>query len=299
MTRRTLTLLFVSEIVAFAFLAFALADRRVHQRDPVFGLNQWGYRGEARAEREAGEIRVALVGGSSVYEAGVGHEDTLASRLFFELRDAGAPRGQAYSVVNLSEPRVGADSYVQALDDYDFLQSDVICVLDGYDALEGLPPHARRRSLVFRSTGYLPILPARLLQRPAWLSDPPDGIADILQDGRMEDISCDGASRAYCAAMAETVRVGLRRGRVVVVGSPPIVSFRHGVQQRSLGEALQREFSGDRRFVFVDLAPWVNMSDRANSPDGVRRTLEGNHVIAQQLGIAIVKRLAAFTVGSN
>lgn len=295
MTNRRLALLFALEILGFAFLALALADRRVHQRDPVFGVNQWGYRGEARGEREAGEIRVALVGGSAVYEAGVALEDTLASQLFFELRDAGAPHGQPYSVVNLSEPRVGADSYVQALRDYDFLDPDVVCVLDGYDSLEGLPPHARRRSAVFRATGYLPILPARMLGRPAWLSDPPGSIVDILQDGRSEpDVSCAGASKAYCAAMTDLVRLGLQRRRFVVVASPPPVSSRHAMHQRSLGDALTGEFGRDRRFAYVDLTPWVHLSNPAHSPDGLRRTVEGNHIVGQQLAIAIVKQMSAF-----
>lgn len=293
MTRRTLALIFTAELLAFALLTFALLDRHAHQRDPVFGFNQWGYRGEARAEREAGEIRVALIGGSAVYEAGVQHSDTLASQLFFELRDAGAPRGQVYGVANLSEPRVGPDSYVQALNDYAFLDPEVVCILDGYDALEGLPPHARHQSSVFRATGYLPILPARILRRPAWLSDPPNGIADVLRDDRSGDVSCAGASAGYCAAMADAVRLGLLHRRLVVVALPPIVSMRHGAQQRSLAAALQREFNADRRFVLVDLAPWVNMSDRRNSPDGVTRTTEGNHIVGQQLGIAIVKQLAA------
>lgn len=293
MTRRSVALLFAFEVLWFACLAFALLDRRVHQRDPELGVNQWGYRGEARAEREPGEIRVALIGGSAVYEPGVELVDTLTSQLFFELRAAGAPSGQAYSVVNLSEPRVGADTYAQTLRDYDFLDPEVVCILDGYDALEGMPPHARRQSAVFRASGYLPILPARLLGRPEWLSDAPGGIVDILRDGDAAvDVSCDGASSAYCASMAAVVRLGLDQGRYVVVIGPPIVSRRHAVQQQSLQARLMQQFGGDARFMYVDLAPWVDMSKAANSPDGVRRTLEGNHIVAQQTGIAMVKLLA-------
>jgi len=294
MRRQTIAALFAVELVWFGCLVFALMDRRVHQRDPVLGVNQWGYRGEARAEREPGEIRVAIVGGSGAYDAGVELEDTLTSQLFFELRAAGAPLGQPYSVVNLSEPRAGADTYVQTLHDYDFLAPDIIVVFDGYDALEGMPPHARRRSAVYRATGYLPILPARLLGRPEWLSDPPGAIADVLRDNDAAvDVSCDGASAAYCAAMADVVRVGVQRGRFVAVIGPPVVSRRHGIQPQSLDSRLMLQFAGEKRFVYVDLAPWVDMSNPANSPDGVRRTLEGNHIVAQQTGIAILRLLAS------
>jgi hypothetical protein len=293
MSRRTIAALFVLEVLWLASLVFALADRRLHQREAIFGVNQWGYRGDARAERLPGEIRVAVIGGSSVYEPGVALSDTMASQLFYELRDAGAPRDQEFSVVNLSEPRVGADTYAQALRDYDFLDPEVVCILDGYDALEGLPPHARRRSLVFRATGYLPILPARLFGRPEWLSDAPGGIVDVLRDdGPSVEVTCDGAAKPYCASMVDAVHLGLQSGRLVVVVGPPIVSARHRVQQQSLRTVLEQQFGGDARFVYVDLAPWVDMSNPKNSPDGVRRTFEGDHIVSQQLGIAVVKLLA-------
>src|SRR5262245_13390718 len=147
MTRRTMTALLALELLGFAFLAFALADRRYHQRDPVFGVNQWGYRGEARAEREPGEIRVALVGGSAAYEAALPNEATLASSLFFELRNAGSPSNQEYSVVNLAEPRLAADSYAATIRHYAFLDPEVVVIFDGYDRFVGLPAHARERSV--------------------------------------------------------------------------------------------------------------------------------------------------------
>ncbi len=199
---------------------------------------------------------------------------------------------QNFSVVNLAEPRGGADSYGETLRHYAFLEPDITCVFDGYDALTGLPPHARQRSLVFRATGYLPLLPSRLLGQAGWMSDPDGGVADVLLDGRgPDDISCRGGSAAYCNAMADTVRVALDHSKAVVVFSPPAVSSRHLAQQQSLGAALTQAFGHDQRFTYLDFTSAIDLSNTTNSPDRVHRTLEGNHVIAQRLASAILKRL--------
>jgi len=292
MTRRTLIVLFGLELLAFALLVFALIDRRAHQADPT-GVNQWGFRGEARGERLDGELRVALVGGSAAYEAVTPHDDSLAMAILTQLQEKGRPLGIEYSMVTLAQPRVSADSYVDTLRRYAFLDADVVSVFDGYDAIQGLPPQARERSLVFRLLGYLPILPARLLGQPAWLSDADGGTLDMLQEGRTEpaDVSCAGASKAYCAAMTDTVRFVLQRGRPIVVASPPFVSSRHAAQQRSLGEMLTQTFGSDSRFLYLDLGSIINLTNRRDSPDGVHRTMVGNHEVGQRIAVGILKLL--------
>ena len=292
MTRRTVGLVFALEAMVFAFVLFAQLDRRTHKAD-VFGVNQWGFRGEARGERQPGEIRVALIGGSAAYEAATKHEDTMAMAIVSQLQENGRPLSQEYSVVNLAQPRVSADSYVGTLRAYAFLEPDAVAVVDGYDANAGLPPHAREQSAVFRTAGYLPILPARLLGRPAWLSDPDGGILDMLQDGRTDpaDVGCDGASKAYCTAMADTVRFVLQRGLPVVVASPPFVSTRHAAQQRSLGAYLSRTFASDPRFLYLDLGTAINLTHPAESPDGIHRTVVGNHEVGQPIALGLLRLL--------
>jgi hypothetical protein len=292
MTRRTMLLVFVLEVMAFTFLVFALLDRRAHKAD-VFGVNQWGYRGEARGERQPGEIRVALVGGSAAYESATNHEDTMAMAIVSQLQEIGRPRNQEYSIVNLAQPRVSADSYVGTLRSYAFLEPDAVAVVDGYDTIGGLPPHARERSAVFRTAGYLPILPARILGRPAWLSDPDGGTVEMLRDGSTEpaDVGCDGASKAYCAAMADTVRFVLQQGLPVVVASPPFVSARHAAQQQSLGAFLTETFGSDPRFLYLDLGTAINLTHPEESPDGIHRTVVGNHEVGQPIAWGILRLL--------
>jgi hypothetical protein len=292
MTRRTIVLLFSLETVVFAFLVFAQLDRRAHKAD-VFGVNQWGFRGEARGERQPGEIRIALVGGSAAYEAATKHADTMAMAIVSQLQEVGRPRNQEYSIVNLAQPRVGADSYVGTLRAYAFLEPDAVAIVDGYDTIEGLPPHARERSAIFRTTGYLPILPARILGRSAWLSDPDGGTLEMLRDDRTEpaDVGCSGASKPYCAAMADTVRYVLERGLPIVVASPPFVTARHAAQQRSLAAFLTQTFATEPRFLYLDLGSAINLTHPAESPDGIHRTVVGNHEVGQPIALGILRLL--------
>lgn len=284
--------MFVLEAIAFGWLAFALLDRRTHMRVQIeYGFNQWGYRDEPRGSKEPGERRVALIGGSSLFEAALLQPRTLTGNLFIELRASGAPGRQQYSVANLAEPGAGADSYPDTIRHYAFLDPDVICIFDGYDMPASPPMHGRRQSAAFRAVGYLPVLPAKLLGSPPWLSDTDGGVAEMLQDqpNGPPDVSCAGASAGYCAAMAATVRAGLEQGRAVMVVSPPSVSAHHARQQRSLGVALSQEFGRNSAFAYLDLGSVMNLSDRELSPDGLHRTDIGNHVVAQRIASALLK----------
>jgi hypothetical protein len=291
LTRRTRGLLFAAEAIWLALLVFALADREAHRRETDFGLNQWGYRDIARARKEPGEMRIALVGGSAAFEAGTRASDTMATQIFFTLQEVEGPAKRMYSVVNLSQPQAGADSYADTIRHYRFLGSDVVCFFDGYDTLGGLPPHAREHSFVFAATGYLPLLPARLLGRPGWMSDPDGGVADVLRDGRTENVSCSGVSRTYCASMDTAVRAALEGSRRVIVVSPPAVSRRHAEQQRSLAEALTRSFSTTGRFAMLDVGWAVDLSRKTQSADGIHRTVDADHAIGQQIAFTALRLL--------
>jgi hypothetical protein len=294
MTRRTIAAIGALELIVLLVLSFALLDRRAHLKSGNDGVNQWGYRGVARAERQEGEVRVALIGGSAAYEYGVPNAATLAGRLFIELR-AAARRGEAYSVVNLSEPQLGADSYEDALRRYRYLEPDVVCVFDGYDGASGTPQHGRMRSLAFRLAGYLPVLPSQWFGRPPYLSDPDRGVAPLLRDGAAGDVTCAGASRAYCGRMVETVRDNLAAGAAVIVVTPPAPSTRFIEQQRSLADELLRTFGSDERFAYLDVSTSVPVRDHDISPDGLHRTDAGNHEIARRIVPIVVAHRSRLT----
>jgi len=298
LSRRSIVVCLAFEAAAFAFLIGVLLDRRAHQRDPVYGVNQWGYRGAARGERLPRELRVALVGGSAAYEPGRTLEETMSNNLLYQLQEVGRPLAIEYSIVNLSEPGAGADAYVDTLREYEFLGADVTCIFDGYDVLHGVAPHSRQHSAIFRAVGYLPLLPSRILGGPGWMSDPDGGVVQLLRADQTEpgDVTCEGASRGYCAAIADTVRFALARNRPIVVASPPSVSPRHAAQQQSLGALLTRTFASDPRFMYLDTGDAIDLSNRAHSPDGLHRTVAGNHEVGQRIAVGILHLLARLNV---
>jgi len=238
------------EAAAVVLLSALLLDIHSHRRvETTTGVNQWGFRGPLRTTQEPGDVRVAILGGSAAFAAGTMWWDTMPARLASALNEPlqGSRGRPTFRVDNLAEPGAGAQSYVQALRDYGYLDPDVVCLFDGYDAATGaVPPEGRRASTVFRLTGYL----------PGTLRGVDRGLAPLLKDGPFNpvlDPSCSGASASFCLAMTDTVRFALQQKRIVVAATPPYVSAQHEIQQRSLAERLDREFGREPTFRYVDL----------------------------------------------
>ena len=264
------------EAVAVALLSALILDIHLHRREETtIGVNQWGFRGPLRTTQEPGVVRVAIVGGSAAFAADTMWWDTIPARLASALNES--RRRARFRVDNLAEPAAGARTYESTLRDYGYLRPDVVCVLDGYDAVDGQPPHGRRGSLVYRVTGYLPMVPSVLFRRPQTSADPAAGIAPVLRDGPFNpvlDPSCSGASASYCLAMLDTVRFALQRGQAVVVATPPYATPRHEVQQQSLAERLAREFGDQPRFRYVNLGRILEpVSQAAQLAGGIRAVL--------------------------
>jgi hypothetical protein len=249
----------VLELGTLVLLTLLLLDVHLHRRDETIrGVNQFGFRGPLRISGESAGVRVVVLGGTAAFAAGAMWWDTMAAQLATALNEPlnESKRRPTFWVDNLAEPATGARSYEATLRDYAYLRPDVVCVLDGYDGADAVPPHGRRESFVYRVTGYLPIVPSVLLRRPAPLAVPDADIAPVLRDGPFNpvlDPSCSGASASYCLAMSDTVRFALQRGAAVVVATPPYASPRHEAQQQSLADRLTREFGEQPRFGYVNL----------------------------------------------
>jgi hypothetical protein len=67
------------------------------------------------------------------------------------------------------------------------------------------------------------------------------------------------------------------------------MSSRHAAQQRSLGETLTQAFGSDPKFLYLDLGSVINVSNRTESPDGIRRTALGNHEVGQRIAVGILR----------
>jgi hypothetical protein len=285
--KRAIHLVFVLEAAGFVLLAGILLDVAAHRRDDPFVINQFGYRGPARASKLAGERRVVIVGGSAAFGAGIPWPQTLGPALVEALNTMKAAPSDApfADVHNVAQQFAGAAAYLEMLKAYEYLQPDVVAIYDGYDSVAS-ESAGRRDSLVFRRLGYFPILVGAGRHLPA--AD--RGMSPLLADGPANDDepSCSGAFASYCAAMAATARFALAHQRSVIVVTPPYVTARHRRQQQSLAAELARLFGDVARFRYVNLGDAVDLHDASQSPDGVRTTPAANHTIARALAGPIV-----------
>ena len=174
-------------IVTVALLAALLAfDVFLHYRvQGVAGLNVWGYRGPAAGRKAPGEKRVVALGGSTVFGYGLPWNESwphfVERRLDAARKEGGSGR---VSVVNLGAPRDSVATFVVTMDDYAYLDYDLVILYEGYNDLEapsvagkpgggadGVDPALghyiawRHQSPVFRWTGYLPIFPLVLTEK--------------------------------------------------------------------------------------------------------------------------------------
>ena len=145
-------------------LVLLAADLVLHHRaERSAGLNRYGYRGPVVGRKQPGEVRVVMLGGSTVFGYGVTWNESVPSYLEQKLR---ARLGRPVSVVNLGYNNEGAYSFVPNLEDFAYLDYDAIVLYEGYNDLMGdggvNTSVYRRASAVFRLTGYFPILPLYL-----------------------------------------------------------------------------------------------------------------------------------------
>src|SRR5262245_34646573 len=170
--RKTLSFAAVTIVLSIiATLAVLLAiDVHLHHKFAALaGLNVWGYRGEPVGRKHPNEIRVVALGGSTVLGFGLDEPDSFPFILAQGLNQTATPPA-TYSVVNLGYNQAGAYSFRYTLEDYWYLNYDVVCLYEGYNDL-GLPNRyvSRRQWLSFRLFGYMPILPIVLGEKATQL----------------------------------------------------------------------------------------------------------------------------------
>jgi hypothetical protein len=175
MKRKRLALGLSIGVATFAmwFVLLAIADVYMHHRlAGAMGYNVWGYRGPAVGRKKPGELRVVFLGGSTAYGYGVAWNETIPAYLE---QDLARRRSSPVSVVNLGYNNEGAYSFAFTLDDYRYLNYDVVCLYEGYNDIAGIQNRSvfRRTSAVFRLTGYMPILQIALPEKAAalWYGD--------------------------------------------------------------------------------------------------------------------------------
>ena len=162
--RRKLLFAVVAVLLAFGVAVAGLlgADLLLHRRaQRSAGLNIWGYRGPTVPRRHPGEPRVAVLGGSTAFGYGVTWDSAFPAALERALKVSDPLR--QWSVVNLGYNNEGAYSFRFTLEDFSYLEPDVVVLYEGYNDMIGDDgPNtalSRHDSPVFLLTGYMPILP--------------------------------------------------------------------------------------------------------------------------------------------
>lgn len=171
------------KFVVFAILTIALvmtagfgvvlaADLVLHYRaERSAGLNRWGYRGPVVSRKAANEVRVAMLGGSTVFGYGVMWNESIPAMLEQRLNQAHPEH--KWTVVNLGYNTEGAFAFLPNLRDFSYLDYDLVILYEGYNDLSNdANPNfvtVRQQSPVFRMTGYFPILPLWLDEKALML----------------------------------------------------------------------------------------------------------------------------------
>jgi lysophospholipase L1-like esterase len=199
------------------------------------GVNVWGYRGPSIGSKAAGEIRVAVFGGSTAFGYGVRWDEAFPYYLQSLLNRA-AHGNRHYVVVNLGAPAQGAFGLRFDLADYAYLAYDVAILYEGYNDLgatdlpNAVPPRDavntllwRRQSPVFRATGYMPILPLVFREKAMKLRS--GGQLDAAYRGRVEfkpGLAARASAGALQTAAAIAESLGTTIGRVT--GDPALAA---------------------------------------------------------------------------
>lgn len=139
-----------------------IVDVYLHRRyERSAGLNIWGYRGAVVGKKQAGEQRIAVLGGSTAFGYGVMWQEAFPAVLEQKLNAHQRSHNDgSVTVVNLAFNNEGAYSYRYTLRDYEYLDYDVAVLYAGYNDLGNPNTQVyRHQSPIFRLIGYVPMLP--------------------------------------------------------------------------------------------------------------------------------------------
>ena len=163
--------------------AFGLDVYLHHRYATTGGYNVWGYRGAWIGRKRPGERRIAVLGGSTAFGYGVKSDESYPFYLERALADQERRAGRdPVTVANLGWNGEGAFSFRFTLQDYDYLDPDLVLLYSGYNDWGSNHVVFRRESAIFRLTGYLPIFP---IVTGEWLRRPALGSRHAEVDGKV------------------------------------------------------------------------------------------------------------------
>jgi hypothetical protein len=311
----------VALTLMLAGVATLALDIFVHYRLARYAaLNIWGYRGPVVGRKKPDEYRAIVIGGSTAFGSGVSADRAIPAIIEGSLRARGFG---SVTVVNLGFNAENAYAYRAVLQDFQFLNADLVILYGNKNIDNTLPEIMRDDSLVYRLTGYYPLLPtalrekAQLLRygdlklvggaeasaapRRSWLTgavasvlEVPWNVAKFL-DNRLEHVgarpmeapvrvhTCDGRWTDYCNAVYRAVVYARQQKRAVLVVAQPENASLSEEQQLALQGMLTEHFGTDPSVRYLSLRTALNLTDRAVSGDGLHLTVRGNQIVGERI----------------
>jgi hypothetical protein len=227
-------------------------------------------------------------------------------------------------VINLGAPGEGAYGFRFGLEDFEYLDYDVVILYEGYNDLGPFTMRGRdnyliwrHESPVFRWTGYYPLLPVVLREKAdsllrdqqsgvrfgarvsagalrtvasltSYLGGEPGGIT-VAPENVVADAECRDGWQRYCGSVRAAIDWSLERGKTVVVASQPYISDAHVLQQANLAALVRARYSHNARVRYVDLGRVIDMGDSSIAYDGLHLVAAGNDRVAAGLVDSIVE----------
>ena len=254
---RRLVLAAVPVLVAAVALLLLALDVSVHRSvESAAGVNIWGYRGPVAKQKRRGEVRVAILDGRQIFGRRV--EGSIPGLLELYLNIPWMQQNLDYTatglftVVNLASPYDGVSSFRGTLADYQSLKYDVVCLYVGHDDPAPTEQAAawgwRRQSIVFRATGYLPMVPT------VWRLN---RTLDDTAGRRNLDRALDW--NAYTGALGGAIDDAMARGARVLVATNPSVGGADAERQDRMAAWLAGRYGSSPKLRYQDLRRVVDV----------------------------------------
>jgi hypothetical protein len=307
------TLSFVGTIAGLLAL-----DVYVHHRlAPYLGVNIWGYRGPVLPRKQWDEYRIVVLGASTAFGWGTPPEAAIPAVAERRLR---TQVSRPLTVINLGFPAENAYAFRADLEDYAFLKPDLVVLYGQRNRLATPHEILRENSLVYRLTGYYPMLPVYFREKamalrfggnldaayrkqaassPSWtvrlaataldgawrttesLGAAFDHVGRRPDEPRVEVPTCDAEWKEYCDAVYRAVTHARARQLPVLLVAQPEAATEE--QQRALQAMLRMYFATDRAVRYLDLQKAVDVHDWSLAYDGLHLSVEGNRIIGERI----------------
>lgn len=269
------------------------------------GTNYRGYRGEVLGKKGPNELRIFVLGGSTAFGYGVKHDETISAYLEQAVSArVFTPNGMPkIRVVNLGYNNESAVCFADTLKYYDYLKPDAVIFYSGYNDTPSMTLYRkpedcfRNKSWMFRTVGYLPILPIVLeekyyLLRYGSIGEgyrkaqtrnrrpiPPDMKSAIEYGDQVQALD------KYLGVINNLTNDLHSRGMGVIYVTQPYLPGRsyHVLQQENIRHLFSM-YSGYKHFQYVNLGDIFTQEKlKEYISDGMHLTKEGNEAIAYAL----------------